>query len=286
MVDYAAASAAFTHIYDAAIWGGGSGASAPEITQPYIKLLQDFMRLNGVSSVVDVGCGDWQFSRVIDWSGVDYKGFDVVPTVIAQNNKVFARKNVSFCTVTSLHALPPADLVVCKDVLQHLPIEDIASYLAFFETHYKFALITNDRAAVEKTPDGDRPIPDSWINAQTEHGGWRTVQLDKPPFNAASTVLLEWDVEAPTMRWTKQVCLIVGKKAEISEPKRSRWLERLAQSATPVRSAQAAHDIEIIERVSFPVHASLPTIRYLISSSRNSLQPKPGGLRAPSSSFS
>ena len=26
---------------------------------------------------VDVGCGDWQFSRLIDWSGIDRRGIDV-----------------------------------------------------------------------------------------------------------------------------------------------------------------------------------------------------------------
>ena len=43
-----------------------------------------------------MGCGDWQFSKLIDWSGIDYHGFDVAPVVISNNVDQFASDNVSF----------------------------------------------------------------------------------------------------------------------------------------------------------------------------------------------
>ena len=46
-----------------------------------MRMLADFMHNNAVTSVVDVGCGDWQFSGVMDESGIRYQRFDVVDTV-------------------------------------------------------------------------------------------------------------------------------------------------------------------------------------------------------------
>ena len=44
VVDYRATSATFTDIYDRNVWGKGSGASSPGVTQPYMRMLVDFMR--------------------------------------------------------------------------------------------------------------------------------------------------------------------------------------------------------------------------------------------------
>ena len=35
---------------------------------------QQFLKDNAIRSVVDAGCGDWEFSQAIDWTGIDYKG--------------------------------------------------------------------------------------------------------------------------------------------------------------------------------------------------------------------
>ena len=144
MPDFDATCAAFTAIYVDKVWGGGSGASGPDLTQPYMRMLADFMHNNAVTSVVDVGCGDWQFSRVMDWSGIRYQGFDVVDAVIDLNKERFASDNITFATLRSISDLPKADLVVCKDVLQHLPNRDVNEYLDYFSTHYKYAIVTND----------------------------------------------------------------------------------------------------------------------------------------------
>jgi hypothetical protein len=68
----------FEYIYAANIWGHGSGGgSSPINTRGYRRFLQNFLRKNNIKSVVDLGCGDWQFSHLIDWKGIRYSGFDV-----------------------------------------------------------------------------------------------------------------------------------------------------------------------------------------------------------------
>jgi len=57
----------FARHYETDAWIGGSGIGSHAVnTQGYVRFLQRFIRANGVKSVVDFGCGDWQFSRAID----------------------------------------------------------------------------------------------------------------------------------------------------------------------------------------------------------------------------
>lgn len=56
-----------------------------ESAAPRIEFVRRFIKENSIKSVVDLGCGDWQFSPYIyhDLS-VAYVGYDVVLPVIQQ----------------------------------------------------------------------------------------------------------------------------------------------------------------------------------------------------------
>ena len=205
MPDFNAATVAFTAIYVNKVWGGGSGASSYDLTQPYVRVLADFMRNNTVTSVVDVGCGDWQFSRAMDWGGVRYRGFDVVESVVEANKKIFASDTVTFETMHSINDLPPADLVVCKDVLQHLPNQDVNEYLDYFSSHYKYAIVTNDI------------FPDAYTNVDIRHGAGRALRLDQRPFNRRIAVLVRWTIAWQEQVWIKDACLLLDGIAAVSD---------------------------------------------------------------------
>ena len=133
----AAASSAFRNIYDQGIWGtnelgegtSGSGSTLAS-TAIYRAFLQDFLKQHGITSVVDAGCGDWEFSKSVDWRGIDYKGYDIVESVIAKDKKKYEKPNIHFFVANIVtDELPPADLLVSKHVLQHLPNADVAKFL-------------------------------------------------------------------------------------------------------------------------------------------------------------
>ena len=169
----------FTEICDQQMSGPGS---APDKTVEYRAFLQQFVARNHVRSVVDFGCGDWQFSRLIDWTGVRYLGVDVVPSVIEKNRRDFGSDTIKFEIFELLEKLPRADLLLCKDVLQHLPNNLVKEYLAAFRRNYEFALITNDEE------------PTEILNIDTEIGGWRTLRLDREPFCEPGAVVVTWPV--------------------------------------------------------------------------------------------
>ena len=167
----------FVDIYDRNVWKHGSGkGSLPGQTAGYRGFLERFLDRNRIASVVDMGCGDWQFSRLVDWGGAAYRGYDVVPSVIAENTRRFARPGVSFALTSGDPAeLPPADLLLAKDVLQHLPHEAVFAFLKQLHK-YRYVLVTNGVEPRGPTHNIDIPV-----------GHCRNLDLRLPPFNVDAT---------------------------------------------------------------------------------------------------
>ena len=107
--------------------GAGSGVgSSPKYCWDYVTALQSFLEHHGVRSVLDVGCGDWQFSQFINWAGIKYTGMDVVRAVIDQNRQKFDDRHLKFVYGDALvDELPKADLLIVKDVIHHLKHKDV-----------------------------------------------------------------------------------------------------------------------------------------------------------------
>ncbi len=191
---------AFRNIYETDHWNGGSGeGSAIAATDAYRPVLEAVVAGSDVRSVVDAGCGDWQFSRLVDWSGKRYAGVDIVPEVVAANRAAFARPGIEFVAGDiRTETLPDADLLVCKDVLQHWDVRSIEGFLARNLPRYRYALITNDVASVH--------IGTDMLNAEIPIGHWRTLDPERPPFRAAAQWRFDFDIRG---EWTKRSLLYV-----------------------------------------------------------------------------
>lgn len=197
MDNTAAMRAAFEAIYRDDRWTSGSGpGSHPDNTIEYRAFLARFMEANAVGSVTDLGCGDWQFSRYMDWSRVRYTGLDVVPAIIDRNTRLYAGPTVEFRLLQSLDDLPGGDLVVAKEVLQHLPNKVVAEYLAVMAGRYRFALLTN---AIE-------PVARS--NVDIGFGDWRPLRLERAPFNARGAVIFTYFSQSGSYFWKNGVFLL------------------------------------------------------------------------------
>jgi SAM-dependent methyltransferase len=173
----------FDNIYRRNLWGFGSGhGSLPRVTRGYRGFIEMFIRENRISSVVDVGCGDWQFSRLIDWGDASYLGVDLVPSVIDRNKRTFGTDRVSFATVAAGQTdFPRADLLIVKDVLQHMPTEAVQTFCAKVLPRYRYGLVTNCI------------IPSHAVNCDIGAGEFRPLDLRLVPYNVRATVAYSFE---------------------------------------------------------------------------------------------
>jgi hypothetical protein len=135
----------FTYIYDNKVWGEGSGGgSNPENNTEYIEFLQNLLKEKEIKSVVDFGCGDWQFSQLIDWSGIEYLGIDCVESVVKENKEKFENEHITYFH-SERRTLLRTDLLIVKDVFQHWNDEAIIKFLNTGLDRSKYILITNSK---------------------------------------------------------------------------------------------------------------------------------------------
>lgn len=196
----------FNRIYLADLWRGGSGqGSDPGNAQPYMDLLNDLLQNSEYQVVVDLGCGDWQIMQgIVLPEHVQYHGYDVSTVVLGQVKSKHSKQNVQFHHINSLHDFAKkdvkGDLLIVKDVLQHLPNSEIKYFLSNILPKFRRALITNakDVPGLVKKPNSDIMV-----------GKFRPLLLQQQPFNLQDTeVLLEY--KGPEL---KQVLLYTNPNA-------------------------------------------------------------------------
>ena len=172
----------FNRIYAEGTWGrdvAGKGTSGTgstlEITREYRAYLEDFIKTHHIKSVVDAGCGDWTFSSAIDWNGASYLGVDIASDVIAAVRAKHEKANITFQVGDITDDLPAADLLISKDVLQHLSNQLVHNFIEnnLRKGKYKWVILTNDR--------GNK-------NSDVESGGYRAIDLSAPPFDVKGLV--------------------------------------------------------------------------------------------------
>jgi 2-polyprenyl-3-methyl-5-hydroxy-6-metoxy-1,4-benzoquinol methylase len=171
----------FSKIYKENLWHGGSGAGSKlENVKEYVEVLQKYIDKPEVKTVLDLGCGDWQFSKFLDLSSVSYLGVDVVESVIEFNSTSYSASNIKFISrdITT-YEVPKADLIICKDVLQHLSNKDVVIILVKIITSSKFSLITNDFK------------PENTENKDINNGDYRCLDLTLSPFYLDVVTILE-----------------------------------------------------------------------------------------------
>lgn len=118
----------------------GAG-SYVENTKDVRQFLQRTLDKYGAKSIIDVGCGDMNWMRLTDLSGVDYTGYDLDVGFIEDNRIQFPHLTFEHADVRD-YKWPQVDLIFCRDLLIHLNHQDILKLLAAFKESGSRYLIT------------------------------------------------------------------------------------------------------------------------------------------------
>jgi 2-polyprenyl-3-methyl-5-hydroxy-6-metoxy-1,4-benzoquinol methylase len=183
----------FSKVYEDHVWGGpdaipgrrnqkyySGGGTDPDndYKNQYVNLLQSYVSKPDIKTVIEIGCGDWEVSSRIDWSGVSYKGYDVVPGLIEHNRSLYGASNIEFVCEDLIKANNArADLLIIKDVIQHLPTSHAIKFVKNIPNNFKYNLVTNDMG---------------YQNNEIEFGSYQANNFNIAPFHMNYTLLIQW----------------------------------------------------------------------------------------------
>lgn len=194
----------FSAIYKKNSWGGrrgefysGSGSGERQVVDAYVTAVSALATEERLENAVavDLGCGDFQVGRRLRPVFGSYVGVDVVAPLIERNSSEFGDDRTSFRHLDmTKDELPPGDVCLIRQVLQHLSNEQIGSVLSKLD-QYRLVIVTEhqplDQALTE--PNIDK-VHGGYIRLNRGSG----VYLDRPPFSLPADRLdLLLEVPAP-----------------------------------------------------------------------------------------
>ena len=164
----------FTDIYTNNKWRGKESVSGPgsdtSQTKTIIKELPILFNNFGISKILDIPCGDFNWMKNINLSEIEYIGADIVNELIENNKKLYLKDTVQFYKLNLIKDnLPEVDLVFSRDCLVHFSFEDIFSSLNnLCVSHSKYFITTTFSERIK--------------NYDIVTGDWRPINLEIAPF--------------------------------------------------------------------------------------------------------
>lgn len=188
--EYVDRETAFQQIFEENRWlscesRSGVGSTLT-YTKPMRKSLAKYLHALNVRVFLDAPCGDFNWMQHVNLpKGTSYIGGDIVNSLVDELQRVHGSSTHSFRKLDIVTGpLPKADLWLCRDVLFHLPNEDIATVLNNFANSEISYLLTTTYA-FSKHNDDVRP------------GGFRFINLQNPPFGMPRPLSRIADFVAP-----------------------------------------------------------------------------------------
>ncbi|WGV23563.1 class I SAM-dependent methyltransferase [Halotia branconii] len=140
-------------------------------TEEIRKQLPGLVKKLGAKTFLDLACGDFNWMKEIDLKVDTYFGVDIVHSICENNRHNYAQDNRDFRRLDfTKDELLKADIILCRDALVHLSFYDIGQAIQNIKkSRSQYLLVTT--------------YPNVEVNFEICTGGWRPLNLQKPPFN-------------------------------------------------------------------------------------------------------
>ena len=184
---------AFNEVYAKNMWkqgGARSGlGSEGAYADRYVTLVLEYAAKHRLRTVVDGGCGDFSVGSRLAPSFDRYMALDVSPLIIDINKSRYAdltKLHVSFAVADMTSTtFPTADLILIRQVLQHLPNAKIEQILGNLEaSNWRRALITEDVHDPGNNEVPNLDLPSHTVRTRVSLGSG--VFIDKAPFSRSA----------------------------------------------------------------------------------------------------
>ncbi len=171
----------FEMIYNENFWESNESSSGigSEIknTKEVLKAIKLIIKQFKIKSILDIPCGDFNWMSSLDMENIDYKGFDIVRSVIKENNRKYKKPNVNFYYSDIINSeLPKADLMFVRDCLVHFSFEDIKKSIFRIKQSKSNYLLSTSFVNLEK-------------NTDIYTADWRPINLEKEPLNFPKPII-------------------------------------------------------------------------------------------------
>lgn len=170
---------------------GNESVSGPgstlEATVALRFFLQGLFQQYKIKTFVDAPCGDFNWMKEVDLTGITYHGLDIVDDIIEHNKEKYTADNLNFqvadiCT----DPLPRGDMFMCRECLFHLRYQDILLFWKnFLASENELLFVTSE----DVRSNSDMPKP----------GGFENRNFDRRPFRLPRPLVQvpDWRHESP-----------------------------------------------------------------------------------------
>lgn len=145
----------FTDIYKTNGWHDPESVSGCGRTTSWTaslqRLLPDILNHYEIRTLLDAGCGDWNWMSRINFGNTKVTACDIVPDLVGLNQTKYTSLAEFFEADITFDPLPDVDLILCRTVLFHLNFDNILLALANIQSHCKYMLLTTHPHVLENT---------------------------------------------------------------------------------------------------------------------------------------
>ena len=186
----------FTHVYHDSLSReieSASGVGSTLIqTQNIRKELPIIVEKFNIQSILDAPCGDlnWMKEFLLNYKG-NYIGIDIVKPIIDKLciHYKYKSNKIKFIHLDLLSAasLPKSDLLIVRDFLFHLSLNDINNFLNVIKkSNIEYILTTSYESSIFEG-----------TNSDIKTGGFRAIDLFSPPFNFPDNFIYKFIDSSP-----------------------------------------------------------------------------------------
>ncbi len=168
-------------------------------TRVVVKFINEAIEKYQIKSILDLGCGDWNWFNEIDMTDVCYTGWDADEQMIQDNQSKYGSDSINFCVKDIVtESLPDVDLIICRDVLFHIKLDLSVPLVRKIQKAGKYFVSTSFR---EEPANKDiRKYCD------IENWGFYNINLNRSPFDLLGSEI-DFSLETTSNNQNRYICL-------------------------------------------------------------------------------